>query len=175
MNRNKRIIRSLIGRAKNVSDRNFVLILSGIIGFLAGLAAALLKTTVLSLKAWLLSYDGSSEEIIIYLVAPLVGILLTILFLKFIVRDSVGHGVPRILYAISKLDGSMPVSSYLYNPPDDGKVPIDHDVQEIINKFNRTGSYNFVVLKVNKYIGIVSRANVLKAYRDNIITQLDEH
>lgn len=68
----------------------------------------------------------------------------------------------------------LPISNYIHNPLDDEKVPYNHDVQEIINKFNRTGSYNLVVLDGNKYVGIVSRANVLKAYRDSMITHLDD-
>lgn len=107
MNRNKRFVKFLIWRTKNLSDQNFVLILSVIIGLFAGLAAALLKTTVLTIKDWLINLNGDTEEIYLFLIAPLVGILLTVLFLKYIVRDNVGHGVPRILYVISKLDGSM--------------------------------------------------------------------
>ena len=68
-----------------------------------------------------------------------------------------------------------PISDYLYSPMDDEKVPLSHDVQEIINKFNRSGSYNMVVLDGSKYVGIVSRANVLKAYRENMISGFDEY
>ena len=68
-----------------------------------------------------------------------------------------------------------PISQYLYSPMDDDKVSINHGVQEIINKFNRTGNYNMVVLDDKKYIGIVSKANVLKAYRENMIADIDDH
>jgi len=68
-----------------------------------------------------------------------------------------------------------PISQYLYSPMDDDKVSITHGVQEIINKFNRTGNYNMVVLDDKKYIGIVSKANVLKAYRENMIADIDDY
>ena len=107
MSRNKRYIRFLIWRTKRIPDKNFVLILSILIGLAAGLAAALLKYTVISIEDWLFNRFDPDEGIFIFLVTPLFGILLTVLFLKYIIRDNVGHGVPRILYAISKLDGSM--------------------------------------------------------------------
>jgi CIC family chloride channel protein len=78
-----------------------------LIGFASGIAAALLRTSVIQIEEWLLSLSDPFESIILFLVTPLVGILLTILFLRYIIRDNVEHGVPRILYVISKLDGSM--------------------------------------------------------------------
>jgi CIC family chloride channel protein len=62
-----------------------------------------------------------------------------------------------------------PISNYLYSLMDDEKVSIRNDVQEVINKFNKTGHYNLVVLDGNKYAGMISRANLLKAYRENML------
>ncbi len=107
MSRNKAFVRFLIWRAKKIPDQNFVLVLSVFIGFVAGLAAALLKFTVISIESWLFSFYDTSDQIILFFFFPLIGIFLTVLFLKYIIRDNVGHGVPRILYVISKLDGSM--------------------------------------------------------------------
>ncbi|MEJ2596376.1 MAG: chloride channel protein [bacterium] len=107
MSRNKQYVRFLIWRSKWISDKTFVLILSVLIGLVAGLAAALLKFTVISIEDWLFTRFDPGHDVLIFLVLPLVGILLTVLFLKFIIRDPVGHGVPRILYVISKLDASM--------------------------------------------------------------------
>ncbi len=107
MNRNKRYIRFLLWRTKRIPDKTFVLILSIVIGLAAGLAAALLKFTVISIEDWIFKHINPDEGTLFFLFIPLIGILLTILFLKYIVRDNVGHGVPRILYVISKLDASM--------------------------------------------------------------------
>lgn len=107
MKQNKRYIRFLIWRAKRIPDKTFVLILSIIIGLAAGLAAAILKFTVISIEEWIFGRIDPDEGTLIFLVVPAIGILLTVLFLKYIIRDNVGHGVPRILYVISKLDASM--------------------------------------------------------------------
>lgn len=107
MSRNKRFIKFLLWRSRNVSDQSFVLFLSVVIGSLSGVAAAMLRFTVISIEKWLLGLYDYSDQILIFFFMPLLGILLTVLFLKYVVRDNVGHGVPRILYAISKLDGSM--------------------------------------------------------------------
>lgn len=94
-------------RAGHVSDTVFVLILSIFIGFFAGIAAALMKSLVYSIEEKILSFYNDTDQIVIYFFFPLIGILLTVFFLKIILKDPVGHGVPRILYVISKLDGSM--------------------------------------------------------------------
>ncbi len=94
-------------RAQHLTDRSFVLILSVLIGFLAGIAAAVLKVTVITIGDKLFGFYSDSDTILPLIVFPTIGIILTIFFLKYIIRDNVGHGVPRILYVISKLDGSM--------------------------------------------------------------------
>ncbi len=107
MGRHKIFQGFLSWRAQHLTDRSFVLILSIIIGFLAGVAAAILKVTVISIGETLFSFYSANSTILPLIVFPTIGIILTIIFLKFIIRDNVGHGVPRILYVISKLDGSM--------------------------------------------------------------------
>jgi len=107
MKLNDLFVRFLKWRANHISDAFFVLILSVLIGFLSGLAAGLLKFTVISIRDKLFGYYSDSEQIILLFILPLIGIFLTVIFLKYIIRDNVGHGVPRILYVISKLDASM--------------------------------------------------------------------
>lgn len=94
-------------RAQHLNDRSFVLILSVIIGFLAGIAAAVLKVTVITIGDTLFGFYSDKDTILPLIIFPTIGILLTIIFLRYIIRDNVSHGVPRILYVISKLDGSM--------------------------------------------------------------------
>lgn len=54
---------------------------------------------------------------------------------------------------------------------DDEKVSINEDLHEVLNKFNRTGNYNLMVIDKNRYVGLVSRANTLKAYRENLLAE----
>lgn len=89
-------------RIANISDRNFIYLLSLIIGLTSGLAALLLKNLIHfvaeKLTHWF-AVDGASY---LYLVYPLVGIFLAVLFVRFIIKDDIGHGVSKILYAISR-------------------------------------------------------------------------
>jgi len=105
---NKTLIgRFLIWRAKHINDRYFVIIISAIIGFLAGIAAYLLKSSVYYIENLLTSSFQSSEQNYWYVVYPAIGIFLTVIFIRFIIKDATLHGIPRILYVISKLGGKM--------------------------------------------------------------------
>ncbi len=89
-------------RIANISERNFIYLLSILTGLLSGVAAIILKNLIhfvaKKLTHWF-AVDGISY---LYLVYPLIGIFLTVLFVKFIVKDKIGHGVSKILYSISK-------------------------------------------------------------------------
>ncbi|MCK5171647.1 MAG: chloride channel protein, partial [Bacteroidales bacterium] len=98
--------RILIWRNKKISERKFVLILSFVVGILSGLAAVLLKSTVHYTHHFLT--NGFAEGFnITFLIFPLIGIILTVLYVKFFVKDKIGHGVSRILYALSKNNGRI--------------------------------------------------------------------
>jgi len=107
MIKNNILIKFIKWRVSNISDKFFLTLLSIIIGFVSGLAAFILKETVYSIEDTLFSYFHPQEQIYVFLFLPLIGIVLTIIFLRYVIRDNVKHGVPRILYSISKLDGSM--------------------------------------------------------------------
>ena len=95
----------LIWREKHLPHRQFVYILSCIIGILSGLAAVILKNAVHYIHhhiSHLIEKDGFH---FLYFILPIVGILLTILFVKFFVKDNIGHGISKILYSISKKNG----------------------------------------------------------------------
>jgi CIC family chloride channel protein len=98
--------RVLVWRNKKISEHKFVLILSFVVGILSGLAAVLLKTTVHYTHHFL---TGGFEEgfKIKFLAFPIIGILFTVIFVKYFVKDKIGHGVSRILYALSKNNGRI--------------------------------------------------------------------
>lgn len=97
----------LIWRAKHLNDRYFIIILSAIIGFLAGIAAYLLKSSVFYIEKLLTSRFELDEQNYWFVVYPAIGIILTVIFIKYVVKDETRHGIPRILYVISKLGGKM--------------------------------------------------------------------
>lgn len=107
MNLNRLLGRFLVWRAKNLKHRQFVYILSFIIGIISGLAAVALKNVVHYIHHFLIYGEALDEINFLYLLFPLIGIFLTVLFVKYVVKDNIGHGVSKILYAISKKNGKI--------------------------------------------------------------------
>lgn len=97
----KRFDDVLTWRKNHLSDKQFTLVLAFFVGLLSALAAYVLHTLIhliQSLVSMQLNIDSSNW---LYLVVPVVGILLTMLFVRYVVRDNISHGITRILYAIS--------------------------------------------------------------------------
>jgi CIC family chloride channel protein len=78
------------------------LIVASVIGLTAGLAAVTLKSAVHYVQQLLQQNIDVTRINYLYIVYPVIGILLTVLVRKFVVRDTPGHGITRILRAISK-------------------------------------------------------------------------
>ena len=92
----------LVWRLKHISDNNFILIVAGIIGLVAGLAAVSLKTSVHFIQEVLRHNLHLTGVNFMYIGYPIVGIFLTLLISKYIFKENLGHGITQILYAISK-------------------------------------------------------------------------
>lgn len=92
----------------HVSHRQLLLLLAFIVGFLAALAAYILHSLIHILQHMLSSQFASEGFNWFYLVCPVIGILLTMLFVRYIVRDNISHGITRILYAFSTKQGRLP-------------------------------------------------------------------
>ncbi len=101
--KNVRIINGITDWLKgHYSTRHIVLVLSLIVGVCTGLAGIVLKTLVEEIHVLLTHGFDESEMNWLYLVYPAIGILLTSLFIRYVVRDDISHGVTKILYAISR-------------------------------------------------------------------------
>ena len=105
-------------RLRHVSEQVMLLLLAVVVGLLAGLAAVALKTLVhyastvvtrLSRADWQM-VTGNWQFIIIFFL-PLIGILLTMLFVKYVVRGDIGHGLPSVLLAISRNRSALPAKN----------------------------------------------------------------
>lgn len=95
-------LKMIAWRESHIKQRNFILILSFIVGLFAAIAAFLLKTSI-HLIQYLLTESFSRYHVNYwYLVFPAVGILIASLFVRYIVKDNISHGITRILYAISQ-------------------------------------------------------------------------
>lgn len=94
-------MRLLQWREKHISERNFVVMLALVVGVASGLAAVLLKFLI----GWMAGLVEASTQFtqvhFQYLIFPLVGILLAALYVRYVVRDNISHGVTRVLYAIA--------------------------------------------------------------------------
>ncbi|WP_258103042.1 chloride channel protein [Marinoscillum sp. MHG1-6] len=101
MEQSNPIMKFLVWRLKHINDNNFTLIIAGIVGLIAGLAAVTLKSSVHLIQHLLQQNIDITNISYLYIVYPAVGILLTVLVRYFIVRDTPGHGITRILRAIS--------------------------------------------------------------------------
>ena len=88
-------------RVEHVSDRMFLLTLAFIVGFFAAVAAFSLHWIINQIVLLLTSSFDRTGANWLYLVYPVVGIYLTSLFVRYIVKDNISHGITRILYAIS--------------------------------------------------------------------------
>lgn len=88
-------------RKKHISHRQFVLVLSFLVGVLSALAAYLLKHFIHFIQHLLTGHFDPHSFNWLYLVYPVVGVFITGLFIRKVVRDDISHGVTKVLYAIS--------------------------------------------------------------------------
>ena len=89
-------------RRRHFSDNNFVLLISFLVGIFTACAGLLLKWLIGQIEDFLTHEFVETGANWLYLVYPVVGIWLTMLFIKYVVRDDIGHGVTKILFAIAR-------------------------------------------------------------------------
>ena len=88
-------------RVEHISEKMFMIILALIVGFFAAVAAFVLHWIINQIVLILTTSFDRTGANWLYLVYPVVGIYLTSLFVRYIVKDNISHGITRILYAIS--------------------------------------------------------------------------
>lgn len=104
----KRMLNRLIAwRIATISERNFIYLLSLVVGIISGLAALFLKHLIHFIGEELINYITLEGFNYLYLLYPFIGILLTVLFIRYFIKDDIGHGVSKILYAISKKSSKL--------------------------------------------------------------------
>ena len=85
-----------------MSNQNFILILSGIIGVISGLAAVILKQGVHAIQNFLTEGFYVEYANFMYIIYPIIGIAAAFLIGKYLFKDVGGHGIPDVLFTISK-------------------------------------------------------------------------
>ena len=88
---------------QKMSERDQVLVLSLVVGIFCGLASVILKETIEFIHRALTSWFGGNFDYnFLYLIYPGIGMLLSMLFVRYVIRDNIGHGVTKVLLAVSK-------------------------------------------------------------------------
>ena len=94
-------------RKRYISDKHLTLILAFFVGLLAAVAAWVLHGLIREIEHLLTSGFEYQSYNWLYLLFPIFGIYLTSLFVKYVVRDNISHGITRILYAISRKQAKL--------------------------------------------------------------------
>ncbi|MCG6190172.1 chloride channel protein [Maribellus maritimus] len=101
------IVRFHKWRLRNMSERGFITALSILVGLLAGFAAVVIKNMVRLTQETVNKLIASEVHNYIYFALPIVGILITVIIVRFVIRREVRHGIPTVLYGISKKNGRI--------------------------------------------------------------------
>ncbi|MEG1684394.1 MAG: chloride channel protein [Bacteroides sp.] len=94
-------------REKKIKEKHFILMLSFVVGICTAVAALILKFLIHLIQTFLTDNFTATQANYLYLVYPVIGIFLTGLFIRNIVKDDISHGVTKILYAISRRQGRI--------------------------------------------------------------------
>ena len=92
---------------KKMPERNVMFILSLFVGVCCGLAAVTLKLGIEFVHHTLATWFAGRAYNVLYLICPGVGMLVAMLFVKYVVNDNIGHGVTKVLVAVSKNESKI--------------------------------------------------------------------
>ena len=97
----------LLWRDSHIKERHFLLFVSFLVGITTALAAWLLKSSIHFFHVFLTENFSQENLNFSYLLFPIVGILIAGLYVKYVVKDDISHGVTKILFAISQRKSRM--------------------------------------------------------------------
>ena len=97
----------LLWKTNNLTQHQFILILSALIGFTSGLGAVVIKNLTHFIQELLEGKFIANAHHAFYFIFPVIGLALTLIILKYGLNKKIGHGIPSTLYAISKRKGLM--------------------------------------------------------------------
>ncbi len=99
--------RFLIWRVRHISNRQFLNILSILVGLISGIVAAIIKNAVHYTQELLNAGLSEQYHKYLYFGLPAIGIFLAVLFMRYVIKNKVKHGIPSVLYSLSKQKGYM--------------------------------------------------------------------
>ncbi|MBR5898815.1 MAG: chloride channel protein [Muribaculaceae bacterium] len=95
-------MRFVLWRQQHIKEKTFVMIMALFVGLFAGFAALLLKTLIHVISDMLTSHVHITGGNYLYLIYPALGILITGIYVRYVVKDNISHGVTRVLHSISQ-------------------------------------------------------------------------
>lgn len=101
------MISSLRHLLHKMSERDVMMVLALFVGVSCGLCAVALKLAIEFIHHSLTSWFDSQAYNFLYLLYPGIGMLIAMLFVKYVVRDNIGHGVTKVLVAVSKNESKI--------------------------------------------------------------------
>lgn len=102
-----KIVSPLRNLLKRLSEKDVMLILALFVGISCGLAATILKLSVEFIHERLVSWFHGESYNFLYFIYPGIGMLIALLFVRYIVKDNIGHGVTKVLLAVSKNESKI--------------------------------------------------------------------
>lgn len=89
-------------RERHISEKHLVLLLSFFVGCFSAMAAVMLKSFIRCIQWFVENHLIAGTNTWWYLITPVIGITLAAIFVRYVVRDDISHGITKILYAISQ-------------------------------------------------------------------------
>jgi len=103
--KNKYLKQILLWRYKFISERQFVYVLSILVGLLAGLGTAVLKNLTFFIENVIEGKFIKDFHFSLYFIFPIIGLVLVYYIKKKIIKKEIGHGISTTLHAVSKKNG----------------------------------------------------------------------
>ncbi len=94
-------------KTNNLTQHQFILILSAVVGFTSGFGAVIIKNLTHFIQELMEGKLIANVHHAFYFIFPILGLTLTLLIIKYGLSKRIGHGIPSTLYAISKKKGIM--------------------------------------------------------------------
>jgi len=102
-----KVLRPLRHFLQRLPERNVMMVLSLFVGMACGLAAVILKLSIEFIHEHLIALSDKGAYNLLNLIYPGVGMLLALLFVRYVVKDNIGHGVTKVLQAVSKNESKI--------------------------------------------------------------------
>ncbi len=107
MHKLRKPVEDLLCKVRELPENKLLFLMALIVGIGSGTAAVLLKHAI-HFVAWTLKgWFNTPAESILYIIYPGLGMLLSLLFVKYIIKDNIGHGVTKVLTAISRNESKI--------------------------------------------------------------------